>query len=366
MSLYIKANDNNINEISTYDYKDEKELQRILFECPDIVYSVPELELLNSVTVLKMREFNTGYGNIDVLLITENADIIIIETKLIRNPEAIRSVVAQLVGYIKAMAEEGANKLLEAIDSGKLTKNKNFLINDKFISILSKNIEHGNIYGIIIGDDIYPNILGIIDSIQSAPHLSFHINLIKIEAYSLEQNIIFNAYNVENTKEIERSVINISIDMDNKKFAIDSQTPDNANKGTKPVQTWDEYINTVDTKYGRILTAFKEKYSSIINISMGTTGFSIGFITGQKRYALQFVYDTYLYLVSEKARKSAQVPDEIYTLYKNEIKKLPNIYDKHLISNKVSVSFDELTEESLAQILDATIIIIKEMLEINK
>jgi hypothetical protein len=316
---------------------------------------------------MRAREYSTNYGNIDVLFITKDADIIIIETKLIRNPEAIRSVVAQLVGYIKSMSMEGVDKLLESVNNNKLKLDNDFKLSEKFISVLSKNISHGNIYGIIVGDDIHPNLLGLIDSIQSAPHLSFHLNLIKIESYLFDNNIIISAFNIESTKEIERSVINITIDFEKKESTIESKSPEKDSKGSKPILTWNEYMNNVNEKYRNLIGTFVEKWKDIIfKINMGTTGFSISVIIGSEYIPIQYIYDNYLYLLSEKTRKSSNIPDSVYLSYKKEIEKVPEIYDKHLISNKVSVNFVEMNEDTFNIVLNANVVLAKKLLDYYK
>jgi hypothetical protein len=312
---------------------------------------------------MRAREYSTNYGNIDVLFITKDADIIIIETKLIRNPEAIRSVVAQLVGYIKSMSMEGVDKLLESIKNNKIKLENDFQLNEKFISILSKNIKYGNIYGIIIGDDIHPNLLGLVDSIQSAPHLSFHLNLIKIESCLFDNKLIISAFNVENTKEIERSVINITIDLEKRESTIESKSPERDSKGSKPILTWNEYINNVKERYRNIIATFIEKWKDIFKINMGTTGFSLSVIIGSKYIPIQYIYDNYLYLISEKTRKSTNIPDSVYLSYKKEIEKAPEIYDKHLISNKVSVNFVEMDEDTFNIILNASVVLAKNLIK---
>lgn len=95
--------DGKLKKLETYKYQNEDELQNILFENPQIIYSTETLGLADSETVIACREFSITSGNVDLILINQQADIILIETKLIKNPESSRLVVSQLIDYIKTL-----------------------------------------------------------------------------------------------------------------------------------------------------------------------------------------------------------------------------------------------------------------------
>jgi hypothetical protein len=369
MALFMQ-NGEQIFELETYVYKNEDELQKILYSCPGIIYNIPELELNDVEVAIKVREYAVGSGSIDVLLITKTADIIVIETKLLKNPESTRKVVVQIIDYIKSLVVEDVETFLLKIGNCKtIEHSKDFEINDKFKSVLARNIEHGNINGIIIGDDIHPNLLPLVSSLQSAPHLSFHINIIKLETFKYNNNLIFSAKNIENTNEIERSVISITINKQNDIITtIESSAADEKNKGNKQVLNWEEYISNINEKYRNIIAKFRRDYVNLVGdtINMGNTGFSVGINIGTKRLPLQLIFDDHLYLISDTLRKNAHVSDELYNIYKKEIERLPDIYDKHLISNKVSVKFAELKENDFDIIFGATIKLAKLLKENDK
>ena len=77
-------------------------LQNRLFENPQ---SLPLLEIdpaYQQVCPLCM-EMSTGAGPIDVIYVTPQGRLVIIETKLWRNPGARRKVVAQILDYAKEL-----------------------------------------------------------------------------------------------------------------------------------------------------------------------------------------------------------------------------------------------------------------------
>jgi hypothetical protein len=365
MSLFIIEN-YLFKEADKYSFEKETELQELLFKNPEIIFNVPELEINEMDIAIKYREYMTSRGSIDLLYITKNAEIILVETKLIKNQESTRTVVAQLIDYIKAITIENFENIIEKNCKYKIIDTE-IVKDEKFIQLLKRNVNTGNISGIIIGDDIHPNLLELIDSIQSAPHLSFHINLIKLETFKNGEQIIAFAKNVENTKEIERSVIKISFENGINNPIIESETPSKDGKGTKPILTWDEYINNVEPKYHELINEYKREWIKSFGetINMGTVGFSAGFISNNKRIVTSFVYDNKLELITEKTRRKLGVSDEVYLLYKKEIEKSQEIFDKYLISGKVMVYFNDISLESLKTILSATIILTNEFYKEN-
>jgi len=91
---------------------DEAWLQRLIHDnpsCLPIAEIEPGLGLFHSIC----REMPTPHGYIDNLLMTASGDIAIVETKLFRNPEARRKVLAQVLDYaiaIFGMTYEGFEK----------------------------------------------------------------------------------------------------------------------------------------------------------------------------------------------------------------------------------------------------------------
>jgi len=353
MAIFIK-NKENLIEADIYSFGKETELQELLFKYPEIILSIPELDISHEEIAIKFREYSTTRGPIDVLYITKNANIILIETKLIKNPESIRTVVAQTVDYIKALTIDGYENIINR-NNKNVQILDNFTFDDKFIHLLNKNIKTGNIYGIIIGDDVHPNLLGLIESIQSAPHLSFNISLAKIETYKNNDQMLISAKIVENTKEIERSVIKITFE--NNIPIIESETPSKDGKGSKPKLNWDDYINNVEEKCKKVIGNFKNEWVKNFGdtINMGVVGFTAGVIVGEKRLVLLYVYDNKIELITEKVRSKMGISDNIYLVYKKELEKTPEIYDKYLISGKTMVYFNDVNIESIENILNASI-----------
>lgn len=331
--------------------------QAIIANNPEIITGVSELELVNTEIIMTCREYNTASGPIDILLIGSNAEIIIIETKLLKNPDSTRKVVAQAIDYIKAFGSESVDSFYKKIEgSGKLFTQEDWK-KTNFSALLDQNIKTGNFTVIVVGDYIHPNVLGMIESIQSAPHLAFRLFLLELDSYDLnEDEILIIPKIVAKTVEVERSVIRIEIDTSQKDYKIISETPDKKGKGTKPIISWDEYLQniTVNT-FTPIIADFRKKWVADINdsINMGQVGFSAGVLLKGKRIPIQFVYDSRLEIVSERTKISYNIPDELYKGYLNEFKQSDVLYDKYIVGNKVFVKFEDIDEAALKLILSA-------------
>jgi hypothetical protein len=304
------------------------------------------------------REFKVGSGYIDLIFVTDKADILLVETKLIKNFESSRVVIAQTIDYLKSLVNIGVDDFIRQIASMKTKYLNEKIYDDRFIALLHSNLLRGNVSILILGDDINPNLLGMVTSIQSAPHLAFTIYLIKLLSFFDGNSRFLLPVMISKTNEVERSVINITIDTATGKQLIESQTPEKLGKGSKPVLNWEQFLeNCKSNEIAFVLQDFRKQWLDIEanGINMGTVGFSAGIFIEDGRIPIQFVYDRFLELVSDKQRKSYQIGDEAYACYKETIRRVPKIYDSKLISNKVRVAFDEITPDELNALLSASL-----------
>lgn len=364
-SFILNQKENSIEYLNDYRFKTEGQgidsLQATLFKYPEVITSIPELEISNAEVVLSIREYSTSRGPIDLLILTSQADIIIVETKLIRNPESVRNVVAQVIDYIKALSGEDISDFTKKISkqSGNINLKQDIKGADRLLSLVSNNIKTGNFKVLILGDLIHSNLFGIVDSIQSAPHLAFTIFLVELNPITLDQDrVLLNPKVLANTLEIERSVIRIEISSGDKNVSIESEIPEKNGKGSKPILSWDEYLNNLSrNEFRKIISEFKQDWINKIenSINMGQVGFSAGLTYGNKRIPVQFIYDTSLYLFSAHMKSNYNIPDDAYNKYTEEIKKVPEVYDKCVVGNKVMVPFDDIDETTLKLILNAGI-----------
>src|SRR5437773_11770677 len=83
---------------------DESWLQEVLRKQPGILPTA-EIEPVFHPLVPIGREVSAGMGSIDNLYISHRGYLVLVETKLWRNPEAKREVVAQAIDYGSSIAK---------------------------------------------------------------------------------------------------------------------------------------------------------------------------------------------------------------------------------------------------------------------
>jgi len=342
--------------------------QEIIARNPSIILDIADFELQTDDKLIVAREFNTYRGSIDILIITSNADIVIIETKLLKNPESHRTVVAQAIDYAKAFYGLSIKDALDKLSKNS-TINKDIYeelkSNDLWIASLERNINTGNFQVVICGDKIHPNVLGMVESIQSAPHMAFSIYLVELDPFTNDSDsIILSPRIVSKTVEIERSVIRIQIDHDKKEHSIESEIPEEEGKGTRPILKPSEYLDNLSRQeFRKTIEKLWDDWQEIGgDIRFGTVGLSLGLNLGDKRITPFFVYHNRLPILSEKWRNNLNIPDDLYQQYKEDLKKSQIIYDGYCVGNKVEVPFAEITVDDLEVIFNSAVNLGKKLL----
>ena len=70
----------------------EKKIQDLVFENP-LCLPISDIDESYNPIVPVCKELRTGAGELDILMVTPNGDLLIIETKLWKNPGSRREVV---------------------------------------------------------------------------------------------------------------------------------------------------------------------------------------------------------------------------------------------------------------------------------
>lgn len=194
--LFLNSN-NEVSALTKVEADDELAVQELIFNNPDCLPISDIDESYNPITPVCM-ELNTTVGPLDILLISPNGDLTIVETKLWRNPEARRKVVAQILDY----AQELSNWTYEDLqrETNKRLKRKgNTLYNlvrdaheelvppeSDFVDSVSRNLERGRFLLLIAGDGIREGTIAIAEFLSSASHLSFTFAMVELNIYSSE------------------------------------------------------------------------------------------------------------------------------------------------------------------------------------
>jgi hypothetical protein len=353
--LVSLANKKIARTLDRYVFEKEEVVQEILANNPDIVLNLLELGIEGDPKALACREFPAGTGSIDVLFITSLGEIVFVETKLIKNPESTRTVVAQVIDYIKGLSSLQTDDFLDRFEQRKIG-NADLNKGEKFRNQITEALQNGYFKAIILGDFINPNILGMVESIQAAPHLAFSIHLVETNAKKLGEEVLIFPKVIANTVQVERSVIRLELNVSKSDVKISSEIPSKEREGNRPKKSWDEFVESVEPKrFALKLDAFKNEWEKEFpgSINMGIVGFSAGVFLGRKRIPVQYVYPNRLAIYTKKQGDFYNLPETINERYKETLKKIPKIYDAYVIGGKTEVPFSRLTEDELDIILSA-------------
>jgi hypothetical protein len=203
-----------------------------------------------------------------------------------------------------------------------------------------------------------------VESIQSAPHMAFTIYLVELDPFIEEDHaLLIIPKVVSKTLEVERSVIKIQVDHEKRKHTIDSEVPEEKGKGTKPIITPEQFLNSLSKpEFRKPIEKFWDDWRKIGgDIRFGTSGLSAGITQGEKRTPILFIYHNCISTISETHRNSYDIPDDFYQEYKNDLRESQVIYDGYVVGNRVNVPFNAITEDDLLLLFKASMNIAKKL-----
>jgi hypothetical protein len=171
-------------------------IQDLVFEHPECV-PISDIDEAFNPVIPVCKELRTPVGPLDVFMITANGDLIIIETKLWRNPEARRKVVAQILDYATELSKWNYEDLQREINRNLNLKGNSlyeiakkrgdyFTLNESdFVDTVSRNLSRGKFLLLIVGDGIKEGAASIADFLYSAAHMNFTFGLVELNLYEL-------------------------------------------------------------------------------------------------------------------------------------------------------------------------------------
>ena len=130
-------------------------------------------------------------GFVDNLMVTPEGNIVIVEVKLWRNPEARRKVVAQVLDYATALFELDYDRLEAAVKKAEfdgaerpvhlydLVDGADALPEKMFVDRVNRNLREGRIVVLIVGDGIRSDAESLVTGLQA--HANFHFTLALVE-----------------------------------------------------------------------------------------------------------------------------------------------------------------------------------------
>lgn len=92
MTILLRSSDGGWSEPTLTGYENEASLQQLIAEHPSLIPGV-------SPSAIACREFSSGVGPADVVILDESGDLTLIECKLTTNPQIRREIVGQVLDY---------------------------------------------------------------------------------------------------------------------------------------------------------------------------------------------------------------------------------------------------------------------------
>jgi hypothetical protein len=183
---------------------DENTLQKHLAENPKIL-PIRELEPGWADACCVARELPTSAGPVDLLLVNAQGRLTIVETKLFKNPESRREVLAQSLDYAAAIHNMSYEELGNAVrrKNSKLAQETDPLlamvkmncpgeeINDEaFHDRVCTDLEVGQFLVLIVGEGIKKRLRTLVDYFDKISHLGFKVGLVSVEQWKTGEGTI--------------------------------------------------------------------------------------------------------------------------------------------------------------------------------
>jgi len=156
-------------------------------------------------------EISTPAGSIDNLFISASGHLVVVETKLWRNPEARRKVVAQILDYATHVRRWNYSILC------KLTKKTNIwemvspdVAEHDWIDQVNANLAAGRITLVVVGDGIRSEAKALVDMLASEPAFPFRLALVRLQIFrDCDGRHLVVPSTLAKTVEVERAIVQL-------------------------------------------------------------------------------------------------------------------------------------------------------------
>ncbi|RYG23435.1 MAG: hypothetical protein EON93_24045, partial [Burkholderiales bacterium] len=201
--------------------KSEAWLQELLFGNPELV-PASKIEPAFGTLVAAACEIPCASGYIDNVYVTPEGDIVLLEAKLWKNPEARRELVAQALDYVAALTGMTYAEFEQALRKGKPTNvhgslydvvrdHPTALSEAAFIDALSLNLKRGRMLVLGVGDGIRSEARALAALLQShaGAHFTFALVEMGIWQNPLNGELLCVPDTLAQTVMIERGIVTI-------------------------------------------------------------------------------------------------------------------------------------------------------------
>lgn len=200
-------------------------MQSLLFETPEIL-PVGEFDQAFAPATPLCRELPTAAGPIDLVYVSEQGRLSIVECKLWRNPEARREVVSQILDYAKEISAWSYEELNDAVCRAvgrPVSDNALFdlvraqhdtLVEADFVDDVTRNLKQGRFLLMVVGDGIREGVERIAGYLQQSAGIRFTFGLVELAIFDMPEviggGVIVEPRVLVRTREIERAVVELA------------------------------------------------------------------------------------------------------------------------------------------------------------
>lgn len=271
------------------DRLNETFVQDLAFRFPDLlpIDTIPDASLRFAPPLPLAREVATNAGPIDVLYVSPQGYLTILETKLWNNPEARREVVAQVIHYASALRSMSPAELLEACLGAKdvdptlrasyeqdpqralyryVSEREPPRVDERdFYDTLATSLGEGELLLLVAGDGIRADVQGIQEYIQQ-PGLLFTLALVELKVFELdaENSLLVLPQVVGRTREeVIRTVVKVRDENDRpvvaKTNGVQATTPGRVSRITLSAETFDKLLRAESGERAEVIEATLER-----------------------------------------------------------------------------------------------------------
>jgi hypothetical protein len=249
---------------------DEAWIQKLVFDHPETI-PIRQIEPGFGSLISVCRELPTAHGPIDNLMMTSSGDIVIVEAKLWRNPQARREVVAQALDYASCLFRMSYEEFERAVKKGHFADKQAPKIlyelfaslpdvpaEKDFVDAVSSNLARGSIVVIVLGDGIRAEVKLLAEVLQSHAGFHFTFALVELNVFQTpDGGLIIMPGVLAQTEMIERGIVRF----DNGKVSVVASVQRMADKVKTGSISAEKFFDAV----GSLGAVIPEKLKTFIN-----------------------------------------------------------------------------------------------------
>ncbi|MFC2024284.1 hypothetical protein ACFLTJ_01715 [Chloroflexota bacterium] len=337
----------------------------------ELLYKHPSILPVDHVDESYMPLVSIGreIASIDNLFVSPSGLLTVVETKLWRNPEAHRTVVAQILEYAKTLTTWTYDQLNKSVISymGKRVGEQisiytavkravhNIEVSEvEFQAKTQDCLTNGKFALLIVGDRIFPEATQLAEIIQSAPHLQFSMGFVELRCYRLEKSSNWPLVVVPNfvakTKEMTRAVVRVIYEVKKPDIQVDTvEEEPPTGRMNLPV-----FIASLSSDIRDHFKSYLERWMKAgYTIHWAKASFSLGIPWGGK---LIYFFDAYSYCIgifTEKLMSQHKLPMEVFERYKKELMESP-VLGSLVTAGRRYPNYADMTPDDVILILQST------------